>query len=717
MVCSNPEFPVYIKGSEKLVYTLQKELNTEIRLEGYDNSIRTNLIKLTLETTESEQSYIWTNILKLIKKFVETIDKITMLPSYDSNIISEVITISLEKTLGAIERHFHRIEKREELSTPFRSFRSISTENNYLDMTAVVGCSSVVEYNKRKFTCIKRFVNLIRKPIVDYIGSDMVFPILKLIDRQISEISNLEIKQLSIVLNLENGSKEELINFLRNKLLNPGLPYNEAKQEIENRKLTIEDSTEEQEVEHSTLDYNSVRTSNRELETTENSIDIEHQVQSDMPVAIHNDLETETNSRIETDVKLAQEIMENEQDLGLLKGQFENLRHSLLEIQNSLSQTTTHSSDNKNNDLETETNSRIETDIKLARELMENEQDLGILKGQFEDLRLSLLGIQKSLTQTNTHSSDNKNNILETDIRITQEILQSKREIGLLKGQLEYLKQNLLGIKNSQVETSTSSLDSRGKEYEDFIVFLFLQELILYFENIETTEPTIWDKEIFKSDQNKLLLKVTALEGKMATSSLVQIPVCANSMCSYREHAGYIIDDKHYIPKKYCKQKKSIFCEESKKVELCKNFICDVKETKVHKTEILNFGDTVFIYPMKTIYLLNLTFFPNYSYMIRFEKNISFMHNNTEYKIVGNQIINDIEVTSYPKYEEYNLNLWEKIVTYKDHILIVGSSIGTLLGAISLGFFLKTKYFKNNENERTVRVNNTRVTFSRPSER
>ena len=656
MVCSNPEFPVYIKGSEKLVYTLQKELNTEIRLEGYDNSIRTNLIKLTLETTESEQSYIWTNILKLIKKFVETIDKITMLPSYDSNIISEVITISLEKTLGAIERHFHRIEKREELSTPFRSFRSISTENNYLDMTAVVGCSSVVEYNKRKFTCIKRFVNLIRKPIVDYIGSDMVFPILKLIDRQISEISNLEIKQLSIVLNLENGSKEELINFLRNKLLNPGLPYNEAKQEIENRKLTIEDSTEEQEVEHSTLDYNSVRTSNRELETTENSIDIEHQVQSDMPVPIQNDLETETNSRIETDIKLAREIMENEQDLGLLKGQFENLRHSLLEIQN-------------------------------------------------------------SLPQTNTHSSDNKNNILDTNIRITQEILQSKREIGLLKGQLEYLKQNLLGIKNSQVETSTSSLDSRGKEYEDFIVFLFLQELILYFENIETTEPTIWDKEIFKSDQNKLLLKVTALEGKMATSSLVQIPVCANSMCSYREHAGYIIDDKHYIPKKYCKQKKSIFCEESKKVELCKNFICDVKETKVHKTEILNFGDTVFIYPMKTIYLLNLTFFPNYSYMIRFEKNVSFMHNNTEYKIVGNQIINDIEVTSYPKYEEYNLNLWEKIVTYKDHILIVGSSIGTLLGAISLGFFLKTKYFKNNENERTVRVNNTRVTFSRPSER
>ena len=143
-------FSVYIKGSDELVYTLQKEINTEIWLGGYDNNIRTNLIILTLETTETEQSYIWKNILKLIKKFVDLIDKIPVLPSYDGNIISKVMTISLEKTLGAIQKHFHRIEKREELSTTFRSFCSISTENNYLDMTAVVGCSSVVEYNKRK---------------------------------------------------------------------------------------------------------------------------------------------------------------------------------------------------------------------------------------------------------------------------------------------------------------------------------------------------------------------------------------------------------------------------------------------------------------------------------------------------------------------------------------------------------------------------------------
>ena len=79
------------------------------------------------------------------KKFVDLIDKIPVLPSYDGNIISKVMTISLEKTLGAIQKHFHRIEKREELSTTFRSFCSISTENNYLDMTAVVGCSSIVE--------------------------------------------------------------------------------------------------------------------------------------------------------------------------------------------------------------------------------------------------------------------------------------------------------------------------------------------------------------------------------------------------------------------------------------------------------------------------------------------------------------------------------------------------------------------------------------------
>ena len=83
------------------------------------------------------------------------------------------------------------------------------------------------------------------------------------------------------------------------------------------------------------------------------------------------------------------------------------------------------------------------------------------------------------------------NSRLDMDIRITKEVLENERDIGILKGQLEDLKHNLLGIKNSHTQTTTHSLDSMGKEYEDFVVFLFLQELTLYFENIKKPELTI----------------------------------------------------------------------------------------------------------------------------------------------------------------------------------------------------------------------------------
>ena len=91
-----------------------------------------------LDSTKPEQNYRWKNILKLIKKFIDIIDTIPDFNTNVGNIISEVMTISLEKTLGAIQKHFLRIEKREKLATTFRSFRSFSTENNYVDLRTVV---------------------------------------------------------------------------------------------------------------------------------------------------------------------------------------------------------------------------------------------------------------------------------------------------------------------------------------------------------------------------------------------------------------------------------------------------------------------------------------------------------------------------------------------------------------------------------------------------
>ena len=52
ITCDTTEFPVYIEGSEKIVYTKMKELQTEIVPEGFDDEVREKLDKLTLKGNE-----------------------------------------------------------------------------------------------------------------------------------------------------------------------------------------------------------------------------------------------------------------------------------------------------------------------------------------------------------------------------------------------------------------------------------------------------------------------------------------------------------------------------------------------------------------------------------------------------------------------------------------------------------------------------------------
>ena len=106
-------------------------------------------------------------------------------------------------------------------------FCSISRDNDYIDMKSVVGCSSTVEYNKRKLLCIKRFINMIKRPVWNFIGSDLLFPIISLIDKPIQGLSNTEIKQIM------TSPKMSLLNYSEQTLNGPD--YNKVEQGIENR--------------------------------------------------------------------------------------------------------------------------------------------------------------------------------------------------------------------------------------------------------------------------------------------------------------------------------------------------------------------------------------------------------------------------------------------------------------------------------------------------
>ena len=88
---------------------------------------------------------------------------------------------------------------------------------------------------------------MIKRPVWKFIGLDLLFPIISLIDKPIQELSNNDIKQLITILNLDI-SKNDFILLLREKLVNPGSDYNEVRQEIENRNSILSSTTERREI-------------------------------------------------------------------------------------------------------------------------------------------------------------------------------------------------------------------------------------------------------------------------------------------------------------------------------------------------------------------------------------------------------------------------------------------------------------------------------------
>ena len=537
-------------------------------------------------------------------------------------------------------------------------------------MKSVVGCSSTVEYNKRKNICIKRFLNMVKSPVINFIGSDILFPLIILIDKPIPVLSNNEIKQIMTMLDLGEKSKSEFILLLREKLVNLGADYNEARQEIENRSVIIstterqevgnrnrisstterqevgirdriitDSTTENQELE-STTERQKLETRNSKIETTTEKYEIKYQVQSDMP--IENSLEGEKQARVENDIKITKEVLENERDIGILKGQLAELigNFNAIQIQTS--------------DID---QARVESDIKIVNEVVENERDIGILKGQLNELKGTLNVIQ------------------------------------------------------------TSSIEQN--EYADMAVFVFLKEIINYLENMNyLSEINTWERKIFRLSLNKFIIKEKILENDLLLKTVIPVPTCNNLICSYRVYNGYILNDNYYINEKDCEFRNSNYCEESKKVELCKNMACKVIKKLNHTNEVIIFENVMFLYPKKTINLFNLTFVRNKNYMIRSKDTINFNFERENYTLLGNNLVKDIEIVSYPISSAENItDVWTLINDYKEFIVITGAAIIGLIGAILLIYLIKKKCCnENNSNSRVININNTRVRFSRPIE-
>ena len=101
--------------------------------------------------------------------------------------------------------------------------------------------------------------------------------------------------------------------------------------------------------------------------------------------------------------------------------------------------------------------------------------------------------------------------------------------------------------------------------------------------------------------------------------------------------------------------------------------------------------------------------------MIRSKEEINFNFKGKEYTLLGNDLVNDIEIVSYPISSTESIStIWTLIHTHKEIIVIAGATIVALIGSALLIYLLKNKCVKvNNDNSRVVQINNTRARFNR----
>ena len=183
------KFPTFIEGNTKTVFLRKTIEYTQVEFKGLNNEILTQIdqfVKQHLNTSVDLRGY-------LIKKLLENIGKLMKLGQKIESLIETEVThkivINFAETINSIFSSFRHITQRDTNTAQFSSFKSIGKNDDYIDTSSIIGCSSEVEFNKRKVGCLKRFLNLVKHPVTDYLGSDLIFPMLKLIDLPISKIS------------------------------------------------------------------------------------------------------------------------------------------------------------------------------------------------------------------------------------------------------------------------------------------------------------------------------------------------------------------------------------------------------------------------------------------------------------------------------------------------------------------------------------------------
>jgi hypothetical protein len=757
-------FPTFHQGDPVSIYKTISKYQQSFSVDFLDKTDDLVTLKNSLSlllSPENDEIYIKPlfSLLKWIKNYFVKIKMLQTKPAYVYESESNV-QIKIFETLKNFITDFSGIRNKRQGATNI--IISIGKDNEYIKMTEVPGCSPEL-YGRNKIACLKKFLNLVKTPISKYIGTDLLNPLINILNRPISIATTSNIQEIGQIFNFRLQGptyREELLNKLIGiKEHIPTNEYNNLKKNINEQSVDTFPNTESEDSGVSLLQIlTEVSQNEADIRKLQNQVsDTDFSEQKQKLSQLENRLSELTN-RLDTvkqadlNLKILSEISENEGDIQVIKehlsntGNLNDQKEKLQQVEANLLELT-----NKiESQLQTVLNTRPNYDAKLSElslklnelKLSDKTTDNSVVNLKIEELEKSIFNILNSNVQkSDEHNSDLltlKNSIAEIKYSLSKNIQQLNEDkthllsivspLRNLQSEIDSLKIKIETMNQGSSITKINSEQKIPLSNEQDLLDL-LNNAIFDCRNIKTLLsnskssiflPSILDDKHIRSlsisalQPNSFFLQWDYYDDLLYENLIIPLPICDENRCYYFSKNGfgnetgfydsgrctYIVENEYYCN---FKKEKMSCAEYERDCEI-------VKSTMIfHDPLVLNDTHTLLFTRNPTIikndlFIEKLDLLTNY--IVSFNLNTTFFVNNMEYDADGFDQKEQIKLTKLMMMEKH---FW----TLNMYNIIAGIAIFILASLIILfTTILAVKKCKKQNENTAIRINRSRIYYS-----
>ena len=754
-------FPTFYQGDPVSIYKTISKYQRSFSVDFLDKTDELITLKNSLKllvSQENDEIYIKPlfSLLNWIKNYFIKIKTLQTKPTYVYERES-FVQIKIFETLKNIITNFSGLRNKRQDATTI--IISIGKDNEYIKMTGIPGCSPEL-YGRNKIACLKKFLNLVKTPISKYIGTDLLNPLINILNRPISIATTSNIQEIGGIFNLRlqgPNYREELLNKLIG--IRENIPTNEYNvlKNVNEQSVNTFPNTETEDSGISLLQILTEVSQNeadiRKLQTQVSDTDFNEQKQK--LSQLENRLSELTN-RIDTvrqadlNLKILSEISENEDDIRVIKehlsktGNLDNQKEKLQQIEASMLELTNRIE----SQLGTILSTRPEYDKKLSElssklnelKLSDDTKDNSVVNLKIEELEKSIFNILNSNVQKNDEHNSNllalKKNIVEIKHSLSNNIQQLNEDkthllsiispLRNLQSEIDSLK---IRIESMNQGTSISNSEQIKPLSNEQDILDLLNNVIFDCRNIKTLLsnskssiflPSILDDKHISSlsisvlQPDSFFLQWDYYDDLFYENLVIPLPICDENRCYYFSKNGfgnetgfydsgrctYIVENEYY-----CNfRKEKMFCTEYK-------HDCEIVKSTMtfHDPLVLNDTHTLLFTRNPTIikndlFSEKLDLLTNY--IVSFNLNTTFFINNMEYDADGFDQKEQIKLTKLTMMEKH---FW----TLNIYNIITGIAIFSLASLIIIfTTILAVKKCKKQNENTAIRINRSRIYYS-----